>query len=193
MCKSHYTTDYKKRRYLAHASTLRHESVGAERRLRALVAIGWSQRHLAEATGVDQSRISRLLENPRRWVNHQTHLIVCEVYDRLSMTVGPSEAARRRAAELGWPPPLAWDDEDLDDISAAPDVGQDNGRLPFAERFAELRELGYTDLEICGRMEIQPESLLRQLWRHDIKPDAELVNAATSAKWERRSDSGGAA
>lgn len=183
-CYSHYSMEYKKRRYLAHRSSLRHDSIGVERRLRALVAIGYDNNDLARETGLDPTWISKLLNNPRTRVNEHTRDNVVKVYDRLSMTPGPSQRARDRARRHGWVPPLAWDDETIDDPATQPQVGRKRAVL-FVERFTELRELGYSDLEILGRMQIHPESLLRQLDRYGIKADPELVREATSRKHRR--------
>jgi hypothetical protein len=42
------------------------------------------------------------------------------VYDRMSMTPGTSAYARNRAERQGWLPPLAWDDEMIEDPDYVP-------------------------------------------------------------------------
>ena len=182
MCKSHYTIDYKRRRYLAHRPSLRLESTGVSRRLRALVALGYSQSEFARQLDVDPSRVSKLTIGYRVSVNAATAAAVTALYDRLSMTPGPSRAARDFAHRRGWMPPLAWDDETIDDPLAVPDAGHQE-RIGFVERFTELRELGYSDLVIAERLDIRPSSLLRQLKRYDIKPDAALTTASAQERW----------
>jgi WhiB family redox-sensing transcriptional regulator len=48
-------------------------------------------------------------------------------------------------------------------------------RFSFRDRFLELRDLGYSDLQIVTRMGLKPESVLRQMQRHRIPANAELI------------------
>jgi hypothetical protein len=98
-------------------------ALGLTRRLQALVALGYTQDHVSAATGISQgllSRITRGLANrstARNW-----HAMVA-YYDEVSMTPGPSSTARANARKRGWVPPLAWDDDTIDDPNARPDTG----------------------------------------------------------------------
>lgn len=157
------------------------DSIGTTRRLRALVALGYNQQHLAQATGLGYSTISYLILGKVTRTGRARAAKVRAVYDRLSMTPGPSRAARDRAHRSGWMPPLAWDDDTIDDPAAQPNPGHQE-RIGFRERFFEERELGYSDLLIAQRWKMRPESLLRQLNRHDITPDPALVNEVTTTK-----------
>lgn len=98
-------------------------AVGARRRIQALLAMGWPHRTITEhMTGVGQ--ISAVALHQRgKWIARATHDAVVAAYDALSMTPGPSEVSRRRAARLGYAPPLAWDDETIDDPAAQPNTG----------------------------------------------------------------------
>ncbi|WP_295694431.1 hypothetical protein, partial [Lapillicoccus sp.] len=60
---------------------------------------------------------------PRDRISARAWRQVRQVYDRLSMTPGPSPTARARAAARGYAPPLAWDDDTIDDPRALPDLG----------------------------------------------------------------------
>lgn len=157
------------------------DSTGAARRLQALAAAGWRVADIARHSGLSAPTVNYLMHRKRERVYPKTYSAVVAVYDKLSMRQGYSTRARRRAERLGWAPPLAWDDDTIDDPTAEPDLGAKRAVL-FPERYAEWRELGYSDLEILGRMQIHPESLLRQLDRYGIKPDPELVREATSRK-----------
>jgi hypothetical protein len=105
---------WRKRRYLERGPLLV-DATGTRRRLQALIAIGWPRRALAERLGTRPANILR-----QRRVRAGTARRVARVYDQLSMTPGPdprcAEAARRR----GWAPPLAWDDDQIDDPRAQP-------------------------------------------------------------------------
>lgn len=97
-------------------------SVGLQRRMRALCAIGYTQRDLARRLGITLSGVTRLVAGGgmERGTHWQLHRRIVRLYDQLSMTPGPSDLARIRAAGKGWPPPLAWDDDQLDDPAATP-------------------------------------------------------------------------
>jgi hypothetical protein len=99
--------------------------VGARRRIQALAAIGWSLRlqrdQFARRRRPGQGRIlpaNVLYRSESPHIRRATHEVIAETYQALCMTPGPSSAARRRAARLGWPPPLAWDD--IDDPDETP-------------------------------------------------------------------------
>jgi transcriptional regulator with XRE-family HTH domain len=101
--------------------------VGVTRRIQALVALGWSQSKLAAQLGIQRSNF-RLTEYQwsLRW---QTVKAVRALYEELSMTLPPEDDWRQRiaasrarnyAAARGWAPPLAWDDDQIDDPTASP-------------------------------------------------------------------------
>lgn len=140
---------------------------GTTRRLRALVAIGYTQSDLAGRIGITAENSTKLFHSEGR-VLAATALKVAKLYDRLSMTSGPSHSARDRARKLGWAPPLAWDDDTIDDPTIEPERGQ-RASIHWAERYRELRDdLGLTQDQICARLGIRRESLLRQLDRHGV-------------------------
>lgn len=82
--------------------------VGTVRRIQALMAIGWTHQLMKiecgheTATTVHQSgdRVTVDLADD-----------VAAMYERLSMTPGPSKRTADRAARRGYAPPLAWDDD----------------------------------------------------------------------------------
>jgi hypothetical protein len=55
-------------------------------------------------------------------------------------------------------------------------------RSGFRDRFLELRELGYNDLQIVHRLALKPESVLRQMQRHRIPASPALVQEAWKTK-----------
>ena len=95
------------------------------RRLRALVALGWSQARLAERLGHASSQMVN------GWVNEARDQVfvanakaIAALYEELSMTPPPETTHRERisvsrarsyARARGWLPPLAIDEELLDD------------------------------------------------------------------------------
>lgn len=96
-------------------------SLGTARRLQALAAIGWSCPALAAELGYGSyAAVTYLQRRYRTTVLRSIAERVSAVYDRLSMTPGPSVRAVRTAARNGWAPPLAWDDDEIDDPTARP-------------------------------------------------------------------------
>lgn len=96
------------------------DATGTIRRLRALVAIGHSGRQIAQALDVDPSWIRALYRSDHPVVHEDTAGLFAALYERLQGTAGPSEAARRMAVRRGWAPPLAWEDDTIDDPQASP-------------------------------------------------------------------------
>ncbi|WP_375000192.1 hypothetical protein [Aeromicrobium sp. CTD01-1L150] len=110
------------------ADGARISAVGTRRRLQALVAIGYSQSNLARRLSMLASNFGPLLHD-RREVTVATAQRVRDLYDELAMHPNePTEwhekaaasRARQYAARMVWLPPLAWDDELIDDPSAQP-------------------------------------------------------------------------
>jgi hypothetical protein len=84
-------------------------AIGVRRRIDALGALGWSYADIGVVYTTARGRS----------VHAHTRAHVLAVYDRLSMTVGPSARARLLAHQKGFLPPLAWDDETIDDPNTA--------------------------------------------------------------------------
>jgi hypothetical protein len=102
------------------------DSTGTVRRIRALIALGWSQAKLADLLGITpQNFWFPAAARPR--VLSSTARAVRELYDDLSMKHPPEDTpaqraaasrARSYAAARRWVPPLAWDDDKIDDPAA---------------------------------------------------------------------------
>lgn len=101
-------------------------AIGSARRIRALVAMGWRYVDLEPETGISSKELSRLATDSQLRIGRVRAGMVAEAYDRLSMTTGPSSKARVRARRKGWAPPLAWDDETIDDPMESPEEWVDN-------------------------------------------------------------------
>lgn len=144
------------------------DAVGTRRRLQALIALGWTQTELAQRTGLLLSTVNALVH--ARWANvqHATHLRVCRVFDDLSGTPGPSTRARLMAARRGWAPPLAWDDDTIDDPAAAPTgvalTPAKRTREEILEDFTDTWDEHLGDVQVAAfRLGVTPISLERTL------------------------------
>lgn len=117
-------------------------SHGTRRRLQALVCLGYSQAILGQRIGMLPGNFGNMLHH-RGEVLKSTAEAVAELYDELSMTprVGTDQRSRisvsrakRHAAHMMWLPPLAWDDETIDD--------------PFSEPAPADSEVPHTQAEV---------------------------------------------
>ena len=185
MCRYHYHS-HRHRLQTRNQWDGRVDSTGTARRLQALVALGYSQTYLWDRLTGDSKRQNchHLLTQARPTVTAKTARKVAELYDELSMTPGPSDRSRRKAAYYGWAPPLAWDEDEIDNPEAHPDKGE-QVKPKFVERYTELRELGYSDFDILRKWQMRPESLLRQMHRYSITPNPELVTIVSEIKRQK--------
>lgn len=92
-------------------------ATGTRRRLRALQAMGWRLRDINALTGHD---IGALVRDNYTVVRASIAARVADVYDDLWDKPGPSDVTRQRALVRGFAPPMAWDDECIDDPKARP-------------------------------------------------------------------------
>jgi hypothetical protein len=95
-------------------------NIGARRRLQALMVIGYRHSDISAKLGFNSALV---LNQAGNWISRRKHDKVKDVYGHLWNRPGPSARTRGRAANLGYLPPLAWDDESIDDPSAEPETG----------------------------------------------------------------------
>lgn len=99
-------------------------AVPTRRRLRALVAIGWTQRALAVKMGCSYGWLGHIVTGRRKRVSKNTAKRVLALFDELALTPPPDSYGSRRAKlhaqRLHWAVPLALDLEDqLDRVRVA--------------------------------------------------------------------------
>lgn len=164
--------------------------VGAVRRVQALMAMGWTHRDIGQA-GAPNS--ANLIASGGDLITVERWREVKQVYDRLSMTPGPSPRTKGWARALGYPPPLAWDDGTIDDPLARPQGDLRTGagadvvdmvavrraverpgaarELSPAERREVVRAMagrGASDAQIGERLGVVDRTVLRMRQRHAI-------------------------
>lgn len=127
-------------------------AVGAVRRLQALGAIGYTMVDLAGRLGVDRINIDRYLRGRWRRMPHKFHADVCALYEQLWNRPVDNHRAKSMASAKGWAPPMAWDDDTIDDPSAVPELG---AKVRIRDRQFEdlvwLLESGCGWAEACSR------------------------------------------
>ena len=109
-----FRRQYRKRAYLYGPSMT--DATGTRRRIQALMRLGWSQSAIGAELGILNRQVSQITRSTQVLVT--TARKVAAVYDRLAMTAGDSATARHYAIKQGWPAPLDWDDELIDDPAA---------------------------------------------------------------------------
>ena len=136
---------------------------GTHRRLQALAAIGWPQAQLAARLGWTPTNFSRMLRHLH--VAARTALLVQDLYATLwdqdplqhGVTKQAYVRARNAAAAAGWPPPAAWDDDELDDPTYDP-AAHGLPRMDRAEArrmdIEHLISFGLSNDEIARRLDL---------------------------------------
>jgi len=149
------------------------DSTGTCRRIQGLVAIGWSQSRIGERLGMSPGNFNRTIKSPR--VQADTARRIKALYDELWNQPQTGEdwrgrisAARSRnyAKQHGWLPPLAWDDETIDDPDTMPAVFEETQLVHGEERIADIEFLirtGAGQAEILSRLDFKNMGALERL------------------------------
>ena len=152
-----------------------------ERQFGDQVAAGHPATAIAHRLAVSLQCVEEILDGRLDSVTAGTARAAATLFSGLQMSAGASREAQEYAKMRRWAPPLAWDEDLLDEVNGLPDRGP-RRRLGFAEAYDELRMLGFTDLRIADRMGVQPGSLLRQMMRYGRPPSPELATLASHHK-----------
>ncbi|GAA3455916.1 hypothetical protein GCM10018962_77500 [Dactylosporangium matsuzakiense] len=102
-------------------------AVGVHRMIRALCRHGWTYNHIAGQFGATGRTLDSVMH--RDQVTVAMRAKIAAAYRALAVTPGPSATARARAAApkpdfpRGWPGPMCWTPETIDDPAAEPDWG----------------------------------------------------------------------
>lgn len=143
------------------------DAVGARRRVQALMRNGWSVRRLASTYGLDPQRLYWLMGHAE--TTWRTAVQVAEIYRRIGDRPGGGKRVQRYAESMGWPLPIAWDEDTIDDPTALPAQVM---RTRTSNRIDDVVEdvewivaHGGTMAQACGRLEYKQASLERVLER----------------------------
>lgn len=140
-------------------------NVGTQRRLQALISMGYTNKQLAKECGYPLTQFRYLLEKGNG-VTGGVARRVDEVFRRLHVLPPPKGTAakrsRLRAQKKGWPPPFAWDLETIDNPDAKPDLG---GKSDFLDYIYDARSLGHSEKRMAEFLGMQTESLRQRIRR----------------------------
>lgn len=141
-------------------------AIGSQRRVHALMCMGYTQTVIREKAGVSRAVMIRIAAGhpgTSAWVAEA----IMRAYDELSMVPAPvsqsSKVARTHAKKMGYLPPLAWDDSLID--------------LPEADLQDELARQ-------VEAMSLQELSRCRRAYRE--QGDRSPLTAAAAAAYPKR-------
>lgn len=158
-------------------------ALGAQRRIEALMTLGWTRGYIANQVGMLRTNLSRYQTRPLITVRH--HRDIADLYERLwdkdpieaGLLASAVSAAKNYARARRWVPPLGWDDIDNDATPPVPErdneidaiavelvLAGERVRLNVAERRVALRELHaqkWSDTRIADAIGLDPRSVIR--------------------------------
>lgn len=156
--------------------------IGAQRRIRGLVAMGFTFEDLARRLRRPVATIASLpgsgLITASLWV------AIAKLYDELSMTaVAPDPEIRDWARTIKrWAPPLAWDDDEIDDPRALPHcprgpLGVDE--VAIARRIGGEREVALSpdDYEVILELAVR--------WKWELQRVADVLDTSKETASKR--------
>lgn len=118
-------------------------AAGSTRRLQALATLGWSNHTLAAHTRLKPAQLD-LVRTGTATITVEAARAIRDLYERLWATSAPvtgtsnqkaTAAARAEASRNNWAPPMAWDDDTIDQPDAKDQRGRHARRSP-----ADLRD-----------------------------------------------------
>lgn len=166
-------------------------AAGTQRRLQALAWNGWSWGLLAARLGCTRQTLRVRVHRPGQ-VKTATATAVAALYDDLWDQPPPertpherhhADLARQHARKQGWAPPLAWDDDTIDDPAATPAPGwepRDGARRygVLAENAAWLLHAGESAEHVAARLGVSMSTLDTTLARAARRREAGDCRAA---------------
>jgi len=150
------------------------DGTGTRRRLQALAALGWTFSDLAARLGYTRAVV-------HHWTQHETVTVATaaaarRLYDELWNQQAPPGMATTRnrnlAARKGWPPPMAWDDDLIDNPTATPQEWRRPAHARWSpDDLVEAAELGASLASLTQRFNIGAagvEKALARAGRRDL-------------------------
>lgn len=166
-------------------------AIGTKRRLQALVANGWPQTWLATRIGWTSANFNQLVKDDRPNVNARTHHAVTTLYNELWNQQPPTDTtdqqrrvtiARTTARKHGYVPPLAWDDDTIDNPDATPAgiYKPVSTRVMSTDDLADdvtvMLDRGTPPQSIAEHYGISPEALRQRFYRNGHHELARVFN-----------------
>lgn len=168
-----------------HPSQRRALTIGARRRVQALGFIGYPQHMIETEIGVNRAVLAAFFRHQvmpyGRWK------AIADVYEAWSGTPGPSDFSRRVARSKGWASPLAWEDLDIDDPHATPDLIGDRTAPVATDMVAVRKALAGYRIHLTVKEKQEAVRLARAWgWSCDEYADVmRVTRSSVKAAWYR--------
>jgi hypothetical protein len=146
-------------------------AVGTIRRLQALVAFGYPRSYLASRLDIQPGNATRLFDDSTTHVLAITARRVEALFGELQLTPGPGIRARNEGRRRGWPLPMQWDEDCIDDAGSEADRsrrrrGYDPAHDPELiaerqERVTAMTRQGLSASEIAVQLGVTGRTVVR--------------------------------
>lgn len=143
------------------------DSTGTRRRIQALVAIGWSLSRIGQRIGIAPSNMSTFMQASQCTAGkaRAVQAMYNELWNQPQTGTDhrskiSASRAKKHAQTNGWVPPLAWDDETIDDPNAVP-ASSEQTLLVHGE--VRVEEIDFLIRSGAGQAEILARSGFRNL------------------------------
>lgn len=133
--------------------------VGAQRRLQALMANGHTGMDLAGYLGVNKRAVVAICAGHQQYVTADLARRIDSMFRELQLQQGGSSITRGRALVKGWHPPLAWDEDTIDDPNALPAEVERAEGTDWWPSYLELKDMGVSDEIAADRLGVKLKSL----------------------------------
>lgn len=172
-------------------------ALGTQRRIQALMRLGWSSTQIAEEAGfLHRNQVFGILKGQRgrpcRYVERKTARAVGAAFERLSMRLPAPTPSRARTIAMaetnGWPPPLAWDD--IDDPNEEPSgwAYQPTAESIRCDALLDLADMGIGLTEACRRLGTTADALHKWCSRNGLSPAYRTLAAREQLRANQFSD-----
>lgn len=148
--------------------------IGTQRRLRALQVLGYRGIDLAERLGIQRRTVQSICAGEQDFVSADVARRVASLFEELQLTPGGTEVTRSRSLRKGWHPPLAWDEDAIDDPAATPQQHDRMEAKPgdWWDSYLELREMGLEPRAAADRMRLPWKTVYDRLRVRDVRKKA---------------------
>lgn len=156
-------------------------STGTHRRIQALVSIGYSITNLGERLNITSSNMRDMLSRKQVLVStaRKVRALYEDLWDKPNdatewQWLAAATRARNYAAIHSWLPPMAWDDDLIDDPNHTPDMAPmptvpkvEAKRAAFLEEVEFFADAGYRIEALAEVLGMSPEAVEKRLSRYE--------------------------
>lgn len=154
-------------------------TLGATRRIRALMALGWRHEDITEFIG----RASHHLSSGRYpKMTAFDWRVVDAAYEKLSTAKGGSEKSQTRALRAGFAPPFAW--HDIDNPTEQP-RNWEHAAASRGDALRDIAAMGYGISEACRRLHVGRDALQKWCGNHGMS-DVYRELSGRESQWQNQ-------